>query len=279
MTIGTCLVAVALRSFFIPHSLIDGGTLGLALICGHIFGENALPFFLIIFNAPFLFWAYKEIGKGFVIQMVVATLFFAIFYAVFVDIPQFDGDFLEVMVSGGLIVGVGVGLIIRAGGCLDGTEILAIISSKRTGFTVGQIILFVNVFIFAVAGIILHDWHAALRSLMTYFVAIKVMDTVIVGLDETKSVMIVSSQPKEIADSLMHELGLALTFMHGRGGFSGDHREIIYTIVERLQLAKLKSLVLSKDPHAFIAIENLHEVVSSKPKIHKKKAIPPFHEE
>ena len=281
MTVGTFLVAIALRAFFIPHSLIDGGTLGIALICGHLFGESTIPVFLILLNAPFLFWAFKEIGKGFVIQMIVATLFFAIFFIAMVDIPHFQGDFLEVIVSGGLILGVGVGLIIRAGGCLDGTEIMAIITSKRTGFTVGQTILGVNVFIFAMAGLVLNDWHAALRSLMAYFIAVKIMDTVIVGLDETKSVMIVSSEPKEIADALMHELGLALTFMHGRGGFSGDSREIIYTIVERLQLAKLKSLVLEKDPAAFIAIENLHEVVSAKPKGHKQKPghEPPFHEE
>lgn len=274
MTIGSCLVALALRSFFIPHNLFDGGTVGLSLICAHLLGENTLPIFLIVLNAPFLFWAFREIGKGFVFQMVVATLFFTAFYVAFVDFPDFKGESIEVIVSGGLILGVGIGLIIRAGGCLDGTEILSIITSKRTGFTVGQIILSVNVLIFALAGLLLDDWHAALRSLMTYFIAMKVMDTVIVGLDETKSVMIVSSTPKKIADALMHELGLVLTFVHGHGGFSGDRREIIYTIVERLQLAKLKSLVLSKDPDAFIAIENLHEVVSSKPKVQNLKAPP-----
>src|SRR5262249_25733476 len=157
-------------------------------------------------------------------------------------------------------LGVGLGLIIREGGCLDGTEILGIIINRRTGFTVGQVVLFCNIFVFGAAGLVFKDWHPPLLSLITYIVVIRIMDSVIVGLDETKSVLIISAKSKAIADAIIHELGLGLTVMYGRGGFSGSEREILYVIVERLQLADLKDLILREDPSAFIAIENLHEV-------------------
>ncbi len=124
----------------------------------------------------------------------------------------------------------------------------------------GQVVLFCNFFVFGAAGIVFNDWHPALLSLINYFVVIKVMDTVIIGLDETKSVLIISQKSKAIADAIIHELGLGLTIMYGRGGYSGDEREILYVIAERLQLSELKELVHREDPAAFVAIENLHEV-------------------
>lgn len=183
----------------------------------------------------------------------------------------FKGDILEVVVIGGAILGIGLGLIIRFGGCLDGTEILGIIINRRTGFTVGQVVLVCNIFVFGTAGLVFKDWHPALLSLITYLVVIKVMDSVIVGLDETKSVLIISKKSKAIGDAIIHELGLGLTIMYGRGGFSGDEREILYVIAERLQLADLKDVILREDPTAFIAIENLHEVANGKQQVENKK--------
>jgi uncharacterized membrane-anchored protein YitT (DUF2179 family) len=151
-------------------------------------------------------------------------------------------------------------MIIRYGGCLDGTEILGIIINRKSGFSVGQVVLFCNIFIFGAAGLVFKDWHPPLLSLIAYMVVIKVMDYIIVGLDETKSVMIISSKSAKIAEAIVHELGLGLTVMYGRGGFSGDAREILYVIAERLQLAELKEIIHREDPLAFIAIENLHEV-------------------
>ncbi len=175
---------------------------------------------------------------------------------------EFKGDNLEVVVIGGAILGIGAGLIIRYGGSTDGTEILGLIINRKIGFTVGQVVLVCNIFVFGAAGLVFHDWHPPLLSLITYMVVIKMMDSVIVGLDETKSVMIISSKSKIISDAIIHELGLGLTVMYGRGGFSGNEREILYVIAERLQLADLKELIFREDPSAFIAIENLHEVSS-----------------
>lgn len=266
IAVGAFLAAFALEVFFIPNSLIDGGVVGLAMICGKIWGKEMIPYLSILFNLPFLILAYRSIGKLFVIHMIVATFLFAAFLILIPSyIPlQFKGDSLEVVVIGGAILGIGLGLIIREGGSLDGTEILGIIVNRRAGFTVGQIVLVCNIFVFAAAGLVFQDWHPPLMSLITYMVVVKIMDAVIVGLDETKSVLIISSKSKMIADAIIHELGLGLTIMYGRGGFSGDEKEIIYVIAERLQLAELKDLILREDPAAFIAIENLHEVAHGK---------------
>lgn len=267
MAIGAFLAAFSLEVFFIPNSLIDGGIVGIAMIFGNIFGKQVIPYLLLLFNLPFLFLAYRSIGKVFVIHMLVATFLFSASMVLISNTMHinFQGESLEVVVIGGALLGIGLGLIIREGGCLDGTEILGIIINRRAGFTVGQVVLFCNIFVFGAAGLVFKDWHPPLMSLITYIVVIKIMDSVIVGLDETKSVLIISSKSKAIADAIIHELGLGLTIMYGRGGFSGDEREILYVIAERLQLAELKELILREDSHAFIAIENLHEVANGKP--------------
>lgn len=264
LVVGAFLAAVAIRIFLVPNELIDGGVVGVALILTRLYGDNYFSWAIVLLNIPFLYWAYRYIRKSFVAYMSIAVILFAAFWIVLHHAPPFIGDPLEIIVFGGAILGIGVGLIIRHGGCLDGTEILAILINRRSGFTVGQVVLVINIFIFAAYGLIFKDWHIALRSLMTYIVAFKMIDLVIVGLDELKSVLIISKQPKEIGHAIMNELGLGLTIMHGRGGFSGDTREILFVIVERLDLSELKEIVLSVDPCAFMAIEDLHEVVSGK---------------
>lgn len=262
IALGAFLAAFAIEIFLLPNKLIDGGIIGIAMICANIFGPKYLTLFSVLFNIPFIYLAYKFIGRSFVMHMLFAILVFAGSLAfVHQFMPwEFKGETLEIVVVGGSLLGIGIGMIIRYGGCLDGTEILGIILNRKTGFTVGQVVLFCNVFVFGAAGIVFQDWHPALLSLITYIVVIKVMDTVIIGLDETKSVLIISQKSKAIAEAIIHELGLGLTIMYGRGGYSGDEREILYVIAERLQLAELKELVHREDPSAFVAIENLHEV-------------------
>lgn len=264
MAIGAFLYAFAIEVFLIPNRLIDGGIVGVAMIFGNIFGKSLIPYFLTLFNIPFIYLAYRYIGKTFVLHMLFAVLFFSTSMVIISQFMpwEFKGDPLEVVVIGGAVLGIGIGLIIRYGGCLDGTEILGIIVNRKTGFTVGQVVLVANIFVFGATGLVFQDWHPPILSLITYIVVIKIMDTVIIGLDETKSVLIISSKSKQIADAIIHELGLGLTVMYGRGGFSGDEREILYVIAERLQLADLKELINREDPSAFIAIENLHEVAN-----------------
>lgn len=260
IAIGAFLAALALQIFLVPNELIDGGVIGISLIFARLFGNSYLSFFLIIFNIPFIYLAYRFIRKSFVLYMLVALILFAFFLAILRQIPGFNADPLEAIVIGGAMLGAGAGLIIRNGGCTDGTEILAILINRKKGFTVGQVIFVINIFIFGAYGWIFSDWHIALRSLMTYIVAFKMMDIVIAGLEELKSVLIMCSKPEKLSKIITHELGLGLTFIKGKGGFSGEDRDILFIIVERLDLSELKEIVHREDPSAFMAIENLHEV-------------------
>lgn len=274
IAIGAFLAAFSIAVFLLPNNIIDGGVVGIAMILGQIFGRSYFPYFFVVLNLPFLYLAYKHIGKSFLFHMFFA---FAVFFGASIVIHQFmpdwifEGDKLEVVVIGGSILGIGLGMIIRYGGCLDGTEILGIMINSKLGFTVGQTVLFCNIFIFGIAGLVFPDWHTPLLSLITYMVVVKVMDSVIVGLEETKSVLVISSKSKAISEAIIHELGLGLTIMYGRGGFSGEQREILYVIAERLQLAELKELIHREDPNAFIAIENLYEVASGRQDVMAKR--------
>lgn len=260
--LGAFLAAVSVEVFLIPKNLIDGGITGISMIFAYVFGNNLLPFFLIAFTSPFLYMGYRYIGKVFLQHMIAAVLAFVgwIFFIHQYTDWVFIGESLEVVVIGGAILGIGVGLIIRYGGCIDGTEILGIIINRSTGITVGQVVLACNVFIFTAAGLVFKDWHPPILSLITFMVATKVMDAVIIGMEETKSVWIISPKSKVIASRIIHELGLGVTILYGRGGYSGEEKEILYVTAERLQLAELKELTYSEDPTAFVAIENLHEV-------------------
>ncbi len=261
--VGAFLAAVSIKVFLLPNDLIDGGVIGISMILTRLTTKALFPVYFIVLTLPFIYLSYRFIRRTFFIQMIIAAILFSLSLTILNKFSSpFESDPLEIIVIGGAILGIGAGLIIRSGGCLDGTEIMAIIINRKKGFTVGQVVLFINIFIFAAYGFIFRDWHIALRSLLLYVVAFKIMDIVIVGLDELKSVMIISSKPKELTQLVMHEMGLGLTVMYGRGGYTGDAREILFVIVERLDLADLKDLVLHKDPSAFMAIENLHEVVS-----------------
>ncbi len=274
IALGALLAALSIRVFLFPNNLIDGGIVGLALIGARIVGDQYLSLFLILFNLPFIYLAYRHIRRTFVIQMAIATGLFAFFLMFCERLDPFLGDPLEIIVFGGAILGIGVGLMIRNGGSTDGTEVLGIIINRKKGFTVGQVVLVINIFVFSLYGWIFKDWHIALKSMMTYIVAFKMIDLVIVGLDELKSVMIITSNPNELAKAITGEMGLGLTVMYGRGGYSGDAKEILMVIVERLDLSDLKELVLREDPNAFMAVENLHEVVYAKPpKSRKKRAL------
>lgn len=270
--IGGFLAALSIEVFLIPNQLIDGGIVGLSIIGSYLTSRSLLPLFLVVLNLPFIYLAFRFIGKIFVLQMLMAITIFAAWLVLFSVAPDwfgtphfaFHGDALEVIVLGGFILGSGFGLIIRYGGSTDGTEILGIIANRKKGFTVGQVVLVVNIAIFALAGVVYQNWHSAFQSLLTYVVATKIMDIVIVGFDETKSVMVISSVPEKLAHVLIERLGVGLTVMYGRGGYSGDAREILYIVVERLQLSELKAIIQREDPQAFVAVETLHEVINGR---------------
>lgn len=261
MTLGAFLAALSIRAFLYPNHLIDGGIVGISLILGRLTNDAFISIFIILLNLPFVYLAFRHIRKNFVIQMTYATILFAIFLGILdTDKIHYAGDSIEIIALGGAILGIGAGLIIRSGGCLDGSEILGIIVNKRTGFTVGQVVLVFNIFVFGLYGLLFFDWHIAVKSLLTYIVAFKMIDLVIVGLEELKAVQIISQKSTKVAEAIMERLGLGLTITLGKGGFSKDEREILNVVVERLDLSDLKELILNEDPAAFISVTNIYEV-------------------
>jgi uncharacterized membrane-anchored protein YitT (DUF2179 family) len=261
LVVGSFLAALAIRVFLYPNQLIDGGVVGISLILGRLTNDGLISLYLILINLPFIYLAYKYIRRTFVIQMLVAVLLFAFFLMILERAPPFGGDSIEIIAIGGALLGIGCGLIIRYGGCLDGSEILGIIANKKFGFTVGQVVLVFNIFVFASYGIIFLDWHIAVKSLLTYIVAFKMIDMVIVGMDEIKSVTIISNKSEEIRKVILEELGLGVTITHGRGGYSGEEKNILNVIVERLDLAGLKELIFHVDNSAFLSVSNIYEVI------------------
>lgn len=281
VAIGAFIAAVAIKSIILPNNIIDGGVTGIAMVIARIIGQRWLPFLIFAINLPCIYFAYKNFGRSFLTFLIIGILLFAFFIFLLEDVfhnfPEFHGEALEVVVLGGIVLGIGIGIIIRNGGCSDGSEIIAIIINRSKGFTIGQVVVFINIFIFFLAGYFYKEWNTSVRSFITYMVTYKTMDFVIVGLDEIKSVLILSSKPKEVSDTIIHKLGLGLTVMYGRGGYTGDDRELLLVIVDRLQLSELKDIVLHIDPSSFMAVENLHEVVYGRQnyfnptKINKKK--------
>jgi uncharacterized membrane-anchored protein YitT (DUF2179 family) len=259
LLLGSLIAATGLEIFLIPNRIIDGGIVGISIITSFL-TNIPLGLFTFLFNIPFLFIGYKQIGKTFVITSLFSITSFSFFISILHPVPGLTYDILLATVFGGIILGAGVGLILRYGGSLDGTEIIAIILCKRAVFSIGQIVLIFNVFIFSCAALVL-GWDRALYSMLAYFVAHKAVDIVIDGFDEAKAVMIVTNNGDEIADAINARLGRGVTFLEGRGGYSGDEKTVIYSVVTRLEIAKLRSIINDKDVNAFVTIHDVSDVM------------------
>ncbi|MCL6460138.1 MAG: YitT family protein, partial [Gorillibacterium sp.] len=250
--------SVGLEIFLVPNDIIDGGIVGVSIIFADIF-NLPIAVFLVILNIPFFFIGYKQIGKTFALSTLFSVLVMSFGTTQLHPVPALTSDPLLSAVFGGIILGVGVGLVIRAGGSLDGTEIVAILLSKRLPFSVGEIVMFFNIFILGSAGFVFGLDHA-MYSLIAYFIAFKMIDITIEGLDQSKSVWIISDKYEEIGNALTQRLGRGVTYLHGEGVYTGDDKKVIFVVITRLEEAKLKIIVEEKDASAFMAIGNIHDV-------------------
>ncbi|MDR1101939.1 MAG: YitT family protein [Clostridiales bacterium] len=264
ITVGAALAALALEVLLVPNGVIDGGVVGIAIMCSAVFG---LPtgLFTILLNIPFLYFGYSHGGRKFIIRCVYAIVMFSMFMSFFEDMSPFTNDIFLSVVFGGLILGVGVGIILRLGGSLDGTEMLAIALSKSTAFSVGQFVMFCNVFILGVSGFIF-GWDKAMYSIITYFVVFKLIDIIVEGLDESKAAMIITDNPEEMAAQIMEELGRSITFIFGEKGYTKNESKIIYAVVTRMEVSKLREIVTTVDRKSFVTITNISDVVGGSKK-------------
>ncbi|QBP43151.1 YitT family protein [Paenisporosarcina antarctica] len=255
---GAIFMAMGIELFLVPNQLLDGGIVGISIILAHLTGVQ-LGLFIFLLNIPFFFIGYKQIGKTFALSTVLGITVLSISTYLLHPVARFTDDLLLATVFGGIVLGIGVGLVIRYGGSLDGTEILAILFSTKSAFSVGEIIMFFNIMIFTVAGFVF-TWEQAMYSGLTYFIAYKTIDIVIQGLDESKSVYIISDFADEVGNAIMDRLGRGVTYLHGEGAYTGDDKKIIFTVITRLEEAKLKTIVEDIDLQAFVAIGNIAEV-------------------
>lgn len=263
MLVGATMAAISIELFLVPNNIIDGGIIGIALLINHLSGLS-FGLLIFIFNIPFLIAGYKHIGKSFVFSSLFSILALAIIESSLHHILPFTNDELLATVFGGLILGTGVGLVIRSGGALDGTEILGILLTKRFPFSVGEFVMFFNVFIFGWAGFVL-GWEQAMYSIITYFIASKTIDLVGQGLSgDTKAALIVTDEYEEVGDAITQRLGRMITKLHGRGGFLDHDKEVIFVVLTRLEIAKLKTIVHDTDSKAFITIMDAQEVHGGK---------------
>ncbi|NQX58857.1 YitT family protein [Paenibacillus qinlingensis] len=256
--IGAVLMSVGLEIFLVPNRIIDGGITGISIILSYL-THGPIGVFLFLLNIPFLFIGYKLIGKTFALSTLFAILVMSTGTALLHPVKELTNDPLLAAVFGGIILGIGVGMVIRFGGSLDGTEIVAILVSKKIPFSVGEIVMFLNLFILGSAGFV-YTWDRAMYSLIAYFIAYKMIDVTIEGFDESKSVWIISDNFREIGEAILDRLGRGVTYLEGEGGFSGDNKKVIFCVITRLEEAKLKSIVDGLDPKAFLAVGNIHDV-------------------
>jgi uncharacterized membrane-anchored protein YitT (DUF2179 family) len=258
IVLGALLMSIGLEIFLVPNNIIDGGITGISIILSHVTGFK-LGIFLFFLNLPFLIIGYKQIGKTFALSTLLGVAVMSFGTTLLHPVKEVTNDPLLAAVFGGIILGIGVGLVIRYGGSLDGTEIVAILFNKKLPFSVGETVMFFNIFILGSAGFVF-GWDRAMYSLMAYFIAFKMIDVTIQGLDESRSVWIISDKDQEIGEALLARLGRGVTYLHGEGGYTREDKKVIFCVITRLEEAKLKSIIEDIDESAFLAVGSIHNV-------------------
>ena len=239
LTVGAFIAAFALEGFLVPNNIIDGGVIGLSMIASYLTKYN-LGLLIFLFNLPFICLAFTKMGKKFVLQTFYANIILALAVNIF-HAYQVTTDLLLATVFGGLILGTGVGVVLKSEGSLDGTEIMSLFLSKKFGFSVGEIIMSINLIVYVLCGFVF-TWERAMYSILTYIIASKMIDIVLDGLNSSKSVQVISDKTFEIGKELVENLDISVTYMKGKGGYSGLSKDIIYCVVSRLELSKMKEV-------------------------------------
>ncbi|MFN5762053.1 MAG: YitT family protein [Sphingobacteriales bacterium] len=250
-----------LKGFLLPNEFVDGGATGISLLINTT-TDISLSYLLILVNIPFVILGYKQIGKSFVIKTAFAIGMLALVVAFF-PYPVITSDKLLISVFGGFFLGMGIGLAVRGGGVLDGTEILAIFVSRRSSMTIGDVILMLNVLIFSIAAYLL-GIETALYAMLTYLSASKTVDFILEGIEEFTGVTIISPKSEEICKMIVEKLGRGITTYRGTGGYGKkgfrkyDH-DIIYTVITRLEISKLQGELDIIDPNAFVVMHSIRD--------------------
>ncbi|MBT1688720.1 YitT family protein [Dawidia soli] len=262
ISLGVLSAAFGLKGFLLPNNFLDGGVMGISLLT-NLLTKIELSYLVVLLNIPFIIIGYTQVSQKFAFKTLAAIAGLAVCLAL-VEFPAITNDRLLIAFFGGFFLGCGIGLSIRGGSVIDGTEVLAIYTSRKTTLTVGDIILILNILIFSVAAYLINI-EVALYAILTYLVASKTVDFVVHGIEEYTSVMIVSEKSMEIKDAITEKMGRGVTILKGKSGYGKTgHREkdldVIFSVITRLELQKLKTEIAKIDPGAFVVENSVNDI-------------------
>lgn len=270
ITLGILIASYALEGILIPNTILDGGVTGISIICSKL-TPLSVSHFVFVLNIPFIAIGYKHLGKNFLIKAIYSMAVYSLCLSVMSKVDPLTDQILLATVYGGFMLGLGCGIVIKMGGCLDGTESVAIVISKKMPVSVGQIILIFNLIIFGVAGIIF-GIDRALYSLLTYFITYKVIDIVSEGLEQAKAAMIITDKADNISSEIFKRLGRTTTTIKGDGLITGK-KDILYCVLTRMEIAELRKIVENIDEGVFITITDVSEIIGTHIKASEKKTL------
>lgn len=262
--------AIGVALFISPAKLYDSGISGTSIFLSQI-TPFSLSVWLLILNVPLFLFGLKKQGICFTIYAIFTVVIYSLSAYVITDVLHLDftngsplagGEVILCVVFGGLISGVGSGLAIRFGGAMDGVEVMAVVFAKKIGISIGTFVMIYNAVLYIVAGIVLSGWVLPLYSVVTYMIGLKAVDFVVDGIDRSKSASIVTSKPDEVCKALSQAFGHGMTTYQARGYYSNENKTIVYIILNRFQISKMREIVKQEDAEAYISITDVADVFS-----------------
>lgn len=270
LTLAGCINAFGVTIFLMPVKLYDSGISGTSMLLSQITPSwLSLPVFLIFLNIPLFLYGLKKQGPVFSIYAIYAVTIYSLGAWIITDIlpvsvseisPLAGSDLLLCAVFGGIVSGLGSGLTIRYGGAMDGVEVLAIIFAKKWGMTVGTFVMLYNIVLYICCGIVIHSWTLPLYSIVTYAAALKTIDFVVEGIDRSKAAFIVTTRPETICEQLSEEFSCGMTIIDAKGYYSDEEKTVVYLVINRFQVGRMKEIIHELDKRAYISISEIADV-------------------
>ncbi|MBQ9301017.1 MAG: YitT family protein [Clostridia bacterium] len=271
LTLAGTVNAFGVTLFLFPVKLYDSGVSGLSMLLDQVTPPYlTLSLFLILINVPIFIFGLRRQGVSFTVYSVFAVCVYSFVSYLITDVLPIDVNFVSPLagsdlllcaIFGGVISGVGSGLTIRFGGAIDGIDVLSVIFAKKIGISIGSFVMAFNCLLYIVCGLVIHSWVLPLYSIVTYFVGSRTVDFVVEGFDKSKCAMIVTTRAGDISDALSESFRSSGTIVNAIGGYSKEQKEIIYFIVNRFQINRLKTLVHQIDPAAFISLQDVSDII------------------